>query len=81
LNGLVAVVLLAIPIVYEQVGRWHDLGYSRWMTLLGFAPAVFSIELVAIVGLVVSIALAFIKGDQTDNKYGPSPYRSKFEDS
>lgn len=66
--GLVVLVLLTIPIVHAYIGRWHDLGYSGWMTLLIFIPYI---------GFLSSIPLAFMKGNEKGNKYGPSPYVDK----
>lgn len=66
--AIVILLLVTIPIIYVHIGRSHDLGYSGWMTLLLLIP---------IVGFVVSIFFAFIKGEEKDNKYGPNPYVKK----
>ena len=47
-----------------QVKRWHDIGYSGWMVLLGLIP---------IIGLIVFVYLAFIKGTAGPNNYGDDP--------
>jgi len=31
--GLIVLLLLSIGIIHAHIGRWHDLGYSGWMTL------------------------------------------------
>ena len=69
--GLIALLVLAIPIVHVHIGRWHDLGQSGWMTLLLFIPYV---------GLIISIPLLFLKGEEKNNQYGPNPYVDKFSD-
>jgi uncharacterized membrane protein YhaH (DUF805 family) len=53
-----------------QVKRWHDLGYSGWMVLIGFIPFIGT--------LVALICLGFVRGTAGPNKYGrdPEPERS-----
>ena len=64
-------ILLSIPIIHAYIGRWHDLGYSGWMTLLSFIP---------IIGLLTSIYISLVKGEERDNKYGPNPYIEKYSE-
>ena len=59
-------VLYALVIVYSfslSIRRWHDLGYSGWMSLLTLIP---------LVNLVTAIILLFVRGDEGANAYGPS---------
>jgi uncharacterized membrane protein YhaH (DUF805 family) len=79
-GGAVSVLGMLIPVLYlflsawvglaSQVKRWHDVGYSGWMVLIGLIP---------VVGALISlIFLAFVKGTLGRNKYGadPEPARS-----
>ena len=58
-----------IPLTYVNVAvtvrRLHDLGRNGWFILLSFVP---------ILNLVIGVYVAFFKGKDEDNKYGPSPY-------
>lgn len=45
-----------------QVKRWHDLGYSGWLTVLSFIP---------IANLVSLVFLGFIEGTAGSNEYDP----------
>jgi len=59
-------IIFMIPLIIVSIGRWHDLGLSGWLVLLLIIPYI---------GLISSIPLAFLKGDEEDNKYGPNPYK------
>jgi uncharacterized membrane protein YhaH (DUF805 family) len=48
-----------------HVKRWHDHGWSGWWQLISFVP---------FGGLVILVVCGFMRGDDADNKYGPSPY-------
>lgn len=47
------------------VKRLHDLGKSGWMALLSLIP---------IINFIIGIYMAFFKGEECDNQYGPNPY-------
>ena len=51
-------------VLANNVKRWHDLGYSGWMVLLGLIP---------FVGIIVIIFTGFFLGQKTPNEYGPDP--------
>ena len=67
--ALIYIAILFIPVTYlsitVSVRRLHDLGRSGWFVLLSFVP---------ILQLVFCVYIAFFKGKDEDNKYGPSPY-------
>ena len=67
--ALIYKVLMWIPLTYVNVAvtvrRLHDLGRNGWFILLSFVP---------ILNLVIGVYVAFFKGKDEDNKYGPSPY-------
>src|SRR5438552_3225578 len=48
------------------IKRFHDFGQSGWNSLWFFVP---------FVNIYFGFKLAFFRGDQGDNAYGPSPYR------
>lgn len=60
--------LTLIPAVWAglaiEVKRWHDLGYSGWMVLLGLIPY--------LGGLIKFVMCGFLPSDE-DNLYGPMP--------
>ena len=43
------------------IRRWHDLGKTGWLALLTLIP---------LAGVVVDIALCFLRGDPVSNRYG-----------
>ena len=61
--------LILIPSIWIMlatcVKRLHDLGKSGWMALLSLIP---------IVNFIIGIYMAFFKGEECDNQYGPDPY-------
>ena len=58
--------LLMVPSrISNSVKRLHDLGKSGWLALLFLIP---------VVNLIFGIYVAFFKGEEFDNKYGPNPY-------
>lgn len=71
MSGGVAVftLLILLPAIWVLMAniakRCHDLGKSGYFGLLFLIP---------IVNLGIGIYLAFFKGDENDNEYGPSPY-------
>ena len=62
-------VILYIPMLWVSFAncskRLHDLGKSATWIIALFIP---------IVNIGVAIYVAFFKGEESDNKYGPSPY-------
>ena len=69
LFAAVYILVLLIPIIYlnlaVSVRRLHDLGINGWFVLLGSVP---------LLNIVFNVYIAFFKGKDEDNKYGPSPY-------
>ena len=61
--------LILIPVLWiclaSAAKRSHDLGKSGWSVILLFIP---------IINLILGIYLAFFKGEECDNQYGPNPY-------
>ena len=61
--------VMLIPLVWLSLAvitrRFHDLGKSGWCTVLMCIP---------LVNIVFGIYVAFVKGEEEDNKYGPNPY-------
>lgn len=51
----------------NTIKRFHDFGMSGWNTLWFFVP---------FVNLYFAFKLGFFRGDEGDNAYGPSPYRT-----
>jgi len=64
-GGFALMILVSIPLLYVQVGRWHDLDYSGWLLLLNLVP---------IINFIAFLALGFLKGQEKSNRFGPSPY-------
>jgi len=63
-NGLVSLLLLW-PLVAVSAKRQHDFDFSAWWALIHFAPAVGSIVLLLVDGLV--------PGTHGGNRFGPDP--------
>ena len=67
MQGVAAI--LYIPMLWVSLAncskRLHDLGKSATWIIALFIP---------LVNLVLAIYIAFFKGQQSDNQYGPSPY-------
>lgn len=61
--------IIAIPAIWIMfatcIKRLHDLGKSGWYYILSFIP---------FINIVIGIYMAFFKGEEFDNKYGPNPY-------
>lgn len=61
--------VMLIPLVWLSLAvitrRFHDLGKNGWCTVLMCIP---------LVNIVFGIYVAFVKGEEEDNKYGPNPY-------
>lgn len=61
--------LIFIPTMWiylaNIIKRFHDLGKSGWFTCLLFIP---------VVNFIFGIYIAFFKGEECDNEYGPNPY-------
>ncbi|WP_328914027.1 MULTISPECIES: DUF805 domain-containing protein [unclassified Streptomyces] len=53
-----------VPTFAVTVRRLHDTSRSAWFALLGFIP---------MIGGIIILILACIKGDRGQNKYGPDP--------
>ena len=68
--GLGGILLLAfvaasfIPALAVQVRRFHDLGKSGWMVLLGFIP---------LIGAIIVLVFMCMDGTRGENEYGPDP--------
>ena len=63
-NGLVSLLLLW-PLIAVSVKRQHDFDFSAWWALIHFVPAVGSIVLLLVDGLV--------PGTHGANRFGPDP--------
>lgn len=68
--------LLTLILIYFDAAaftkRFHDINLSGWLVLLGCVP---------IFGpFYITIYCGFIKGTQSDNRYGQSPYQEVSED-
>ena len=62
---IVFAILYFYPLHYTlAMRRWHDIGYSGWMTLLLYIPYI---------GLIPGLFLLFYTGDSGQNKYGVPP--------
>lgn len=63
------VLIILIPhswiLLANYVKRFHDLGRSGWLAIGMIIP---------IVNILLVIYLAFFKGQEYDNEYGPNPY-------
>ena len=61
--------VMAIPLTWLSLAvvtrRFHDLGKSGWFTIFTCIP---------FVNIVFGVYVAFFKGQQQDNEYGPNPY-------
>lgn len=69
-NGVaIYTLLIFIPTMWiylaNIIKRFHDLGKSGWFTCLLFIP---------VVNFIFGIYIAFFKGEECDNEYGPNPY-------
>lgn len=69
-DGLALYILLTIIpyawIIFANIAkRLHDLGKSGWFLLLSYIP---------IFGWLFDLYVAFAKGQECDNEYGPNPY-------
>ena len=63
---LISITIVLIPVAIwinfaVSAQRWHDLGKSGWWSLIMFIP---------FGGLVFLVIMAFISGNDGDNKYG-----------
>ncbi len=69
LLGPIFTFIIIIPAIWftfdNCVKRLHDLGKSGWWVWLLLVP---------IVNIVLFIYLAFFKGQECDNRFGPNPY-------
>ena len=69
LLGSIFTFIIIIPAIWfafdNCVKRLHDLGKSGWWVWLLLVP---------IVNIVLFIYLAFFKGQECDNRFGPNPY-------
>lgn len=69
LLGPIFTLIIIIPAIWftfdNCVKRLHDLGKSGWWVWLLLVP---------IVNIVLFIYLAFFKGQECDNRFGPNPY-------
>lgn len=70
--GWIASLAIGVVGVGATIRRWHDLGQTGWLTLLGFIP---------FLGLLVLAYLCWKKGATTPNAYGevPDPARDLFK--
>ncbi len=70
--GWIISLAIAVVGVGTTIRRWHDLGQTGWLTLLGLIP---------VVGLLVVIYLCWKHGTGTPNMYGeaPDPKREFFK--
>lgn len=61
--------LILVPVIWVYlatgVKRLHDLGKSGWLVCLSFVP---------LANLIIGIYMAWFKGEEFDNQYGPNPY-------
>ena len=57
-----------IPMLAVTTRRLHDIGNSGWWQLIGLIP---------FIGALVILLMMMTKGDEGENKYGPSPYGVK----
>ena len=61
--------VMVIPLTWLSLAvvtrRFHDLGKSGWFTILTCIP---------VVNIIFGVYVAFFKGQQQDNEYGPNPY-------
>ena len=61
--------VMIIPLCWLSLAvvtrRFHDLGKSGWFTILTCIP---------VVNIIFGVYVAFFKGQQQDNEYGPNPY-------
>jgi uncharacterized membrane protein YhaH (DUF805 family) len=60
-------ILWILPQLALIVRRLHDIGKSGWFILISLLP---------VIGNIFLIYLMFAKGEEEDNKYGPSPYKT-----
>ena len=65
INGIYSLGTL-LPITGLLIRRLHDTNRSGWWILISFIP---------LIGLVLLIVQACIKGDDGDNQYGADPLR------
>lgn len=75
LSGLIYLAVFSFVgyLIIVQIGiyakRWHDVGKSGWLTLLNIVP---------ILGQILTIVLFFIPGEAKKNKYGNKPMAIRF---
>ena len=62
-------ILAFMPSIAVMSRRWHDIGRTGAWLLLNLVP---------VVGTVVSIGFFFSESDPGTNKYGRNPYEKKF---
>lgn len=61
LLGAVFVITIIPVSIGMQIRRWHDLGHSGWLVLLGFVP---------FANLVIFVFMFFVPGMAEPNQYG-----------
>lgn len=62
--GLIYLIGAMVPLFSAMVRRFHDMGKSGWLTLVGFVP---------VVGTTIVFLMMFKEGTPGENQYGPMP--------
>ncbi|MBS3902946.1 MAG: DUF805 domain-containing protein [Anaplasmataceae bacterium] len=62
--GMIFGLAVLIPGLAVGVRRLHDIGKSGWWILIGFIP---------VLGWIVLLIFALMKGESGSNQYGPNP--------